>query len=414
LKRARIVVATLSVFATTALAGTSPSSARIERESDFLAGWVRSTWSPACAVHEPSSAAVRAAIPPVVWAPCDEPAMHGCERTTSLPFFIRALIDVSIGNAPSGAVRMAMTREYETNGADRARWESVLWDEDAGIRAAWRITDDECVPRPGALGGGTPSMSVASVSADDEGHLAARAWWHIEGEPDELMARKQADHTFGGGTTHEVGAFFDQVTATPGTISFYYGATNELWVMDRFGGERERVEVASGERLFCERGTAASGNTVLFSDERSIWAWTRGVGLRAIRQSPGVSLHDVGTDGHTLAWLESKDEDALASGRYSAATLYASPFVDRADAIEPRAIARIPCPALRCQLVVANGHVVVGGRRAYDVIRLSDGKSWHVGTGAGAVWVANGKVWIALRNEVVRVPLDSLPPGLEP
>jgi hypothetical protein len=63
---------------------------------------------------------------------------------------------------------------------------------------------------------------------------------------------------------------------------------------------------------------------------------------------------------------------------------------------------------------VSNGHVVVGGRNDYDVLRLRDGRSWHVGAGSGAVWVGEGAIWIVARTGVVRVPLESLPSGLEP
>jgi hypothetical protein len=301
-----------------------------------------------------------------------------------------------------------MTRELETETSDAMSWESVIWDSDAGTRAAWRSGTSDCAPKIGSLEGGVPSMSVARVETNSVGYVDAHAFWHVIGEPEELLRRTRADHVFEGADVQ--GAYFDRVLSSARTMAFYYGATNQLWVMDRASGTRVEMRRDGGEPLFCELGPIMARDAVLFSDERNIWSWSSERGLRAFRTSADAAAHDVGTDGTTIAWLESKDDDLEPSGDYTRATLFTSTL----DGSALSALATIGCPARRCQLVVSNGHVVVGDRRSYDVVRIADGRAWHVGTGTGAVWVAGDEIWIVLRDSVARIPLTSLPDGIEP
>jgi hypothetical protein len=411
--RARVLVAVPLVCGSLGLIASLPAQAdaeRVERvERPRANEWTHAAWSPECPILQADAAVARAAVTPVSWAPCEGVDLAGCRQMTTKPLGIRSLADVSIASAPSGAVRIAMTRELDGEAAAEVTWESVIWDSDAGIRAAWRSGAADCAPKIGSLEGGVPSMSVARVEGSSSGYVDTRAFWHVVGQPEELLLRTRADVTFDGASAH--GAYFDRVLASERTMAFYYGASNQLWVMDRASQARTEMRLDGGAPLFCELGPVIAHDAVLFSDQRTIWKWTNAHGLVALRSSAGVAVHDVGSDGTTIAWLESKDEDLLPNGDYARATLFTSPAV---DAPVPIATATIACPATRCQLVVSNGHVIVGGRSAYNVVRLSDARAWHVGTGSGAVWVAADEMWMVARNSVVRVPLASLADGLEP
>lgn len=384
----------------------------------FLDGWVPAPWAnPPCQVYQPGSKDVLTQVQPLKWQACSS-GRAGCEEIVH-DWTTQGSIN-SIGGwwaEVNGAAVMWVERAFSAS-----ENEFLLYQDDVLVWA-WRylytgITG--CIAGGGGPSGGVPLLEA--IVRDSQKNLVrylqlvepAGSAMSVTGPTYDFDT---ADAGFGGLVAHGV--------ASTAIVAMWSDQSGQVAIRERgpnilhtFYGDptnySDDFPVVVGDSVFYASGGAGK-----------VFMYTPKSGMQVLRQSySDVTVHDVASDGTTVAWTESTGGDGGAS--FAASTLYVSPYTHGSTALNATPLDTNLCNAYFCSMTMSQGYLMAvgyGGKHtgSSNLYRLADHTRWilsplnpsdQLGTGV----VIKGKLWVSSQalgglSGIERIDLNALGAG---
>jgi hypothetical protein len=356
----------------------------------LLDGWDRLAYKDgACELYVPRS---RAELPaPFTWEPCPEAAGAGCRRIAldwarnpKLPEWIAP---ATLASRDGRGALLLHTARYQAGGTLR-----MIAEVDGPVRIALREQDERCALGAAASDGDHYAFRVYDSEAT--GELDSYGGGGIGGALDELTPRvlvaahdRIARSVFAGAP-----GFLELAAGGAMTLHPWAGAPVALWSSERGGGLAQNFQSFRGGALLWAANDEAT---------RKQMVWTASGGVKELLPAAA----DLGTDGKDLVWLEGTRNEicweagcntASQPGGFADIRVVAAPFTTDPARVKPRVVRAngSPHPFGTSPFVVGCGRaaratfVDDGGarRHAIEVIRLSDGATWHLPDAPGSAW----------------------------
>ena len=342
-----------------------------------LDGWDRLAYKDgACGLYVPRS---RAALPaPLAWEPCPEAAGAGClrlaldwARNPKLPEWIAP---ATFASRDGRGALLLHTARYQADGTVR-----MIAEVDGPVRIALREQDERCAL--GAARGDGDHYAFRVYDSEATGELDSYGGGGIGGALDELAPRVfvAAHDRIARSVLAGAPGFLELAAGGAMTLHPWAGAPVALWSSEQGGGLAQNFQSFRGDALLWAANDEAT---------RKQMVWTARAGVKELLPAAA----DLGTDGRDLVWLEG----TRGPGGFSNVRVVAAPFTTDPAQLRPRVVraSGSPHPFGTSPFVVGCGRaaratfVDDGGarRNAIEVIRLSDGATWHLPDAPGSAW----------------------------